>query len=96
VPPAENEAAPAADAGAGSGDTVTFGDMEGIDLTQAGTSVGEAQAYFEGLEASQQDDVRERCAEADAGAAGQADAAAGTGATFCANLKTAGLLEEAQ
>jgi hypothetical protein len=94
VPPAENEAAPAADAG--SSDTETFGDMEGIDLTQAGTSVDEAQAYFEGLNASQQDDVRERCAEADAGAAGQADAAAGTGATFCANLKTAGLLEEAQ
>jgi hypothetical protein len=94
VPPAENEAAPAADAG--SSDTETFGDMEGIDLTQAGTSVDEAQAYFEGLNASQQDDVRERCAEADAGAAGQADAAAGTGAKFCANLKTAGLLEEAQ
>src|SRR5690606_12388238 len=89
APPPEAEAGQPDAAGAG-GDT-RFGD---IDLGQAGATVEEATAFFEGLDTEQQEMVRAGCIEV-LGAAEPAQDPMDTASIVCANLLTGGLIDPA-
>ncbi len=65
----------------------------GIDLSGAGTSVEQAQSFFDGLEPEQQQEVLTRCGEILASAPEVQDQdGGGTASVFCANLGEAGLV----